>query len=129
MAPLLLDDSPQWWADTFLESQGSEPGMREMGRHGFDFEIGSVNSPLPALRRAGNAVQTRACKFRKAFRQVSLLLNKGTELLGQEMGNYVLATTTETDDGHPKTPGAINGGFYQRRADWPAQHPSVGTFS
>ncbi len=48
-----------------------------------------------------------------------------TQLLGQEMGNYVLATTTETDDGRPKTPGTINGGFYQRRADWPAQHPSV----
>jgi len=48
-----------------------------------------------------------------------------TQLLGQEMGNYVVATTTDTDDGGPKTPGAINGGFYQRRADWPAQHPSV----
>ena len=49
-----------------------------------------------------------------------------TEMLGAEMGNYVLAATTQTDDsGHPKTPGAINGGFYQRRTDWPAQHPSV----
>ncbi len=49
-----------------------------------------------------------------------------TEMLGAEMGNYVLARTTETDDsGHPKMPGAINGGFYQRRTDWPAQHPSV----
>jgi predicted enzyme related to lactoylglutathione lyase len=48
-----------------------------------------------------------------------------TEMLGQEMGNYVLATTTETDGGGPKTPGAINGGFYPRRPDWPAQHPSV----
>jgi len=48
-----------------------------------------------------------------------------TELLGQEMGNYVLATTTETGDDGPKRPGAINGGFYQRRADWPAQYPSV----
>ena len=49
-----------------------------------------------------------------------------TEMLGAEMGNYVLARTTETDDsGHPKTPGTINGGFYQRRTDWPAQHPSV----
>ena len=48
-----------------------------------------------------------------------------TELLGQEMGNYILATTTETGDDGPKRPGAINGGFYQRRADWPAQYPSV----
>ncbi|MCF8151546.1 MAG: VOC family protein [Burkholderiaceae bacterium] len=45
--------------------------------------------------------------------------------LGAEMGNYVLATTTETDAGGPKQPGAINGGFFPRRADWPAQFPSV----
>jgi predicted enzyme related to lactoylglutathione lyase len=41
------------------------------------------------------------------------------------MGNYVLATTTETDDKGPKRPGAINGGFYQRNPNWPGQHPSV----
>jgi predicted enzyme related to lactoylglutathione lyase len=46
-------------------------------------------------------------------------------MLGQDMGNYVLATTTETSGSGPKTPGAINGGFYPRRADWPAQYPSV----
>jgi predicted enzyme related to lactoylglutathione lyase len=48
-----------------------------------------------------------------------------TEALGEEMGNYVLATTTETEDGRPKAPGAINGGFFPKRSDWPAQHPSV----
>src|SRR5215467_2091962 len=48
-----------------------------------------------------------------------------TKMFGQEMGNYVLATTTESDDGGPKKPGAINGGFYQRNPDWPSQHPSV----
>lgn len=48
-----------------------------------------------------------------------------TEALGEEMGNYVLATTTETEDGRPKAPGAINGGFFSKRSDWPAQHPSV----
>lgn len=41
------------------------------------------------------------------------------------MGNYVLATTTETDERGPKKPGAINGGFFPRKPDWPAQHPSV----
>jgi predicted enzyme related to lactoylglutathione lyase len=41
------------------------------------------------------------------------------------MGNYVLATTTETDQSGPKQPGAINGGFFPRRPDWPAQHPSL----
>ena len=33
--------------------------------------------------------------------------------LGQDMGNYLLAGTTETDKNRmPKTPGAINGGFF-----------------
>ena len=48
-----------------------------------------------------------------------------TQMLGQEMGNYVLATTTEMNGSSPKTPGAINGGFFQKSPDWPAQHPSV----
>ena len=38
-----------------------------------------------------------------------------TTQLGSEMGNYVLATTTETDaDRMIKTPGAINGGFFDK---------------
>jgi uncharacterized protein len=48
------------------------------------------------------------------------------QMLGEDMGNYVLATTTEPDEsGRPKEPGAINGGFFPKRPDWPAQHPSV----
>ncbi len=49
-----------------------------------------------------------------------------TKALGEEMGNYVLATTTETDEKTgPKKPGAINGGFFPKKPDWPQQHPSV----
>ena len=48
-----------------------------------------------------------------------------TNALGADMGNYVLATTTESDQTAPKRPGAINGGFYKRNPEWPAQHPSV----
>ena len=48
-----------------------------------------------------------------------------TEALGAEMGGYVLATTTATDARGSTTPGAINGGFFPRKPDWPAQHPSV----
>ena len=48
-----------------------------------------------------------------------------TQMLGEEMGNYVLARTTETDESGPKKPGAINGGFFPKKPDWPAQHPSV----
>lgn len=48
-----------------------------------------------------------------------------TQALGEEMGNYVLATTTETGESGPKKPGAINGGFFPKKPDWPAQHPSL----
>ncbi len=49
-----------------------------------------------------------------------------TQLLGPEMGDYVLATTTESGpDGRPKKPGAINGGFYKKDNEKPAQYPSV----
>lgn len=48
-----------------------------------------------------------------------------TQALGAETGDYVLATTTETEASRPKHPGAINGGFFPRKPDWPAQHPSL----
>jgi predicted enzyme related to lactoylglutathione lyase len=48
-----------------------------------------------------------------------------TQMLGQEMGNYVMATTTETNDAGPTKPGAINGGFYGKTPDRPMQYPSV----
>ena len=49
-----------------------------------------------------------------------------TEQLGEEMGNYIQATTTETDEkGFPRKPGAINGGFFQKTDDKPSQYPSV----
>jgi predicted enzyme related to lactoylglutathione lyase len=49
-----------------------------------------------------------------------------TEKMGAEMGNYVVAHTTETDDkGMMQTPGAINGGFYQKSDSPSSQAPSV----
>ena len=45
---------------------------------------------------------------------------------GADMGDYVTAATTETDQNRMvKTPGAINGGFFPKKPDWPAQYPSV----
>jgi uncharacterized protein len=45
---------------------------------------------------------------------------------GDDMGNYVTAATTETDENRMvKTPGTINGGFFPKKPDWPAQYPSV----
>ena len=49
-----------------------------------------------------------------------------TEDMGPEMGNYVVAHTTATDDkGMVQTPGAINGGFYQKTDNPVSQAPSV----
>ena len=48
-----------------------------------------------------------------------------TQMLGKDMGNYVIATTTESDEKGPKKPGAINGGFFTKTDDMPAQYPSV----
>jgi predicted enzyme related to lactoylglutathione lyase len=49
------------------------------------------------------------------------------QMLGEDMGNYVVATTAKP--GAPAradaAPGAIGGGFYKRNNDWPAQYPSV----
>jgi predicted enzyme related to lactoylglutathione lyase len=48
-----------------------------------------------------------------------------TQVLGEDMGNYVVVTTTESTDAGPTKPGAINGGFYAKKPDWPMQYPSV----
>ena len=48
-----------------------------------------------------------------------------TQMLGEDMGNYVLATTTETDENGPTKPGSINGGFFHKKPDWPMQYPSI----
>jgi predicted enzyme related to lactoylglutathione lyase len=48
------------------------------------------------------------------------------QMFGAEMGDYVVVQTTDTDaNGMIQTPGAINGGFYPKKDDWPAQYPSV----
>ncbi len=47
-----------------------------------------------------------------------------TQMMGEEMGNYVVVSTTESGaDGRPKMPGAINGGFFQKSEANPV--PSV----
>jgi len=49
------------------------------------------------------------------------------QMLGSDMGNYVLATTA-VDDVVPAGKGrrgAIDGGFFPRSPDMPGQHPSV----
>jgi uncharacterized protein len=41
------------------------------------------------------------------------------------MGNYVVVTTATADAKADAPRGAINGGLYQKKADFPAQYPSV----
>jgi hypothetical protein len=48
------------------------------------------------------------------------------QMLGEDMGNYVTVSTIDTDEnGHPTIPGTINGGFFPKKDDWPAQYPSI----
>jgi predicted enzyme related to lactoylglutathione lyase len=42
-----------------------------------------------------------------------------------DTGDYVVAETTATKNGRPVAPGTINGGFFPKKPDWPAQYPSV----
>jgi uncharacterized protein len=46
------------------------------------------------------------------------------QMLGEEMGNYVLVTTAVSDAKPGAPAGAINGGFYPKNPDWPGQYPS-----
>ena len=49
-----------------------------------------------------------------------------TQMLGPEMGDYVVAVTTPSPNNMPTTPGHINGGFYRKNADKPEMNaPSV----
>ena len=64
--------------------------------------------------------QKRLLKFYQA------VFGWNVQALGEEMGGYVLAGTTEADEsGRPKQAGAINGGFFPKDPKAPAQHPSV----
>lgn len=49
-----------------------------------------------------------------------------TKFLGEEMGNYVTVSTSETDEnGMTKMPGAINGGFFLKNENMPNNQPSI----
>ncbi len=49
-----------------------------------------------------------------------------TQFLGPEIGDYIIVRTTECDEiGRPKEPGSINGGFFPKSEDNPAQYPAI----
>ena len=39
--------------------------------------------------------------------------------MGPEFGDYIVATTTESDEAGPRNPGAINGGFFPKSSGQP----------
>ncbi|HPS88042.1 MAG TPA: VOC family protein [Spirochaetota bacterium] len=73
-----------------------------------------IHFELPAEKR-----ERMADFYKKAF-------GWQVQLLGPEMGNYVVVTTVESDkNGRPVKTGAINGGFYPKSEEMPAQYPSI----
>jgi len=77
-------------------------------------------NPVVHFELPGEDRQRMADFYSKAF-------GWQTQMLGEEMGDYVIATTTERDPDTrmPITPGAINGGFYQKTSDMLSAAPSV----
>jgi uncharacterized protein len=45
--------------------------------------------------------------------------------LGEAMGHYLLVTTAQSDSRADAPRGAINGGLFPKKPDWPMQHPSI----
>ncbi|MEA3190743.1 MAG: uncharacterized protein QOD77_1325 [Thermoplasmata archaeon] len=63
---------------------------------------------------------------KRASKFYSTVFGWKLQQLGPEMGEYLIAHTTETDaQGMVKTPGNINGGFYSPTEDPLSQRPSV----
>ena len=61
----------------------------------------------------------------RAARFYSVAFGWKTQMLGPEMGNYLLVTTAVADVKPGAAAGAINGGLFPFKPDWPAQYPSV----
>src|SRR5437868_3563828 len=88
------------------EMKSKRPGSKKMDP--------VVHFELPAEDRK------RMAKF------YSSAFNWKTKMLGEEHGNYVLASTSETEkNGTPTHRGIINGGFYTKDENKPEQHPSI----
>jgi uncharacterized protein len=74
--------------------------------------------PVVHFEMPGEDRNRMAAFYQKAF-------GWKTQMLGPEMGDYVLVTTAESDAKPGAPAGAINGGFFPKKPDWPAQYPSV----
>lgn len=61
----------------------------------------------------------------RAARFYSTAFGWQTQMLGPEMDNYLLVTTAISDAKPGAAAGAINGGLFPFKPDWPAQYPAV----
>ena len=61
----------------------------------------------------------------RAARFYSQAFGWQTQMLGEDMGNYMLLTTASADVRADAPRGAIQGGMFPFKPDWPAQYPSV----
>ena len=61
----------------------------------------------------------------RAARFYSSAFGWETKMLGPEMGDYLLVTTALVDAQPGAAAGAINGGLFPFKPDWPAQYPAV----
>jgi predicted enzyme related to lactoylglutathione lyase len=62
----------------------------------------------------------------RAVRFYSSAFGWRCQAMGPEMGDYLLVTTATTDSNAPDAVrGAINGGLFPFKPDWPMQYPSV----
>src|SRR5437868_9487602 len=88
-----------------------------------------TNNTQPASKKADPVVHFEfpAEDRKRMSKFYSTAFGWKTQMLGEDMGNYVLATTTNEVDkkGRPTKKGIINGGFYTKTDDKPAQYPSV----
>ncbi len=79
----------------------------------------SKTNPVVHFEMPGEDLNRMKKFYEKAF---SWKINQ----LGPDMGEYVVVSTTETDDKRMVTmPGTINGGFYKKTEDPLSHHPSV----
>jgi uncharacterized protein len=74
--------------------------------------------PVVHFEMPGEDRNRMAAFYQKAF-------GWKTQMLGPEMGDYVLVTTAESDAKPGALAGAINGGFFPKKPDWPVQYPAV----
>jgi uncharacterized protein len=89
----------------------------------------TISTPKPVAKKADPVVhfEMPAEDRKRMAKFYTRAFGWQMQMLGEDMGNYVLATTTAEVDkkGRPKKVGMINGGFYTQNDDMPVQYPSV----